>query len=176
MCMAVLGIVQDQLLYAISLGATSLFTLFIGLLIGKIMGRVVYRVFSHTGVDTIAKSLPVRFSPTQFFSQLITYLIDVIAIILALHVLNLAFTVIFIIIGILILASLISSFFWVKDALINIMAKICLFLRHVKLCHGQTFSLHTHSIHGVIQTTGTTTLVLKSGKDMYEIPYLLIRP
>ncbi|MDO8661222.1 MAG: hypothetical protein Q7K43_04995 [Candidatus Woesearchaeota archaeon] len=174
--MIIFGIIQDQLLYLLHLGATSLFTLFIGFLIAKLLGRTVYCLFLYSKLDTLAKSFPVKFSPTQFFSQFVTYLFDVIAIILALHVLNLAFTIIFFIIGILILASILGCLFWLKDTVINIIARICLVLRMIHLRSGQVFSLYAHSLNGTIQTTSATAIILKSGKDLYEIPYVVIKP
>ena len=170
--MAVLGLVQDQLLYGLRVGATSLFTLFIGLLIGKITGRAVYVLFIRTGLDAIAKSLPVKFSATQFLSQLITYFIDVVALILALHVLNIAFVTGFFILAALVFFLVLGMLLLLYDFFRNILVRMLLMLRGIPVKLGTSFQfMH---LSGTVTAVHLTFFNLRMHQETYEVPYVTL--
>jgi small-conductance mechanosensitive channel len=105
--------------------AVAIIILLAGLIIGRLVGRFIQKIFEEIELNKILrKTTGIRFSIDEIISNLVTYFIYFIAIIMALDQLNVATTVIKIIFLAIIIIIIASIILGVRDFFPNILSGI----------------------------------------------------
>lgn len=147
--------------------------LLIGLIIGKILGRVVHKLLNSLELNKlIKKSTGMRLRMEEFIAKITSYFIFFIAIVMALDVLNLTSSIIYIVSIMIVLIIVISVAISIKDFIPNIIAGIYI---NKKKMFKEGKNIKIDNIEGKIEEIRLTEIKLltKSG-DIVFIPNSLL--
>ncbi|MBT4540698.1 mechanosensitive ion channel [Candidatus Woesearchaeota archaeon] len=147
--------------------------LLIGLIIGKILGRVVQKLLNSLELNKlIRKSTGMRVRIEEFFAKITSYFIFFIAIIMALDVLNLTSSIIYIVSIMIIAIIVISIAISIKDFIPNMIAGLYI---HKKNMFKEGKKIKIDGLEGTIEQINLTEIKLITKKgDIVFIPNSLL--
>ncbi|MBI4453807.1 mechanosensitive ion channel [Candidatus Woesearchaeota archaeon] len=147
--------------------------LLIGLIIGKLLGRVIQKILTSFELDKLVrKATGLKISTEEFLGKITSYSVFIIAVIIALDVLNLTSIIVYIISIILIAIIVFSIFVSIKDFFPNIIMGIYI---HRTSPFKEGDHIKIDNIEGTVAQINLTEIKLetKSG-DIIYIPNSLL--
>ena len=109
----------------------ALLIVILGIILGNIVGKLVKRLLKELEVERVLKEQKVKFPVEDFVSSLFKYIIYVIAVIWALTQLNIATTMLYVILGIILVVLISFIILAFKDIIPNFVASFIVHFRQI---------------------------------------------
>jgi len=146
----------------------SITILLIGLILGRFLSNLVKKVLKEIELNNIIKKeLKLDWPIEQFLSSVSKYLVYFVALIIALNQLGLASTVLYIILGVILLFIVAFIILAIKDFIPNVISGFV--IQHRKLLE-KGEKVRIGDIEGKVEKITLTEVQIKSGDEVIVIP------